>query len=304
MCFNTLVLDLIVTSYMPSPQLTSPTDSSPEAVILVSAKGNDLELVELDDGDKLRQDRGSNDVLKQEGNGLEGSQNAETGVLLSNNSSETTGNGKEISNKTSDLAEAGDGLLSGKLGGDLEGAAVDDVDVVLPRLSLTRLRHSAWRFLLDPLAWAIIAYLGLTLASEFCAMMLAMDIAYNKGYPDKGLLLIYIGFIAGLVGKALSGIFGLFRSISSFLILAGAGLLGSVSLFLLGAASGLPATVGSMIGVSISMGLIVAMFPKCFLDLPSMDEKSYPLALGLGNTVEGIFNFLIPILTGESQRIS
>ena len=315
-----------MTSYMPSLQLTPPTDLSPEVVKLVSAEGIDLELVEVDVNgvtqghDHLNRDHVLDSCSKTEdgasstlngGNdrpkaaGFDTSQHAGLSIGLSNNAGETSGKGKDISTNKPNFEKASDEHVDSKPTNGLVGTQLDHVnvdgDIVHLRLSLARLRQSPWRFLLDPLSWAILAFLGLSLASQFCTNMLAMDIAANKGFPGKGLLIIMVGIVAGLFGKALSGIFGLFRNLPSFLLLAASGVLGSVALFLLGSASSLSATMASMIGSNISMGLIVTLFPKCFLDLPSMDVESYPLALGLGNTVEGVFDFLIPILTGKYQ---
>ena len=114
------------------------------------------------------------------------------------------------------------------------------------RLCLARLKHSAWRILLGPLAWAFLASIGLTLASQFSGTLLAMDLAVNKGYPEQGLLIITVGCIASICGTTLSGIFGHFRNLPSFLLLAVCGVLGSMALFLLGSVSSLSATAASM----------------------------------------------------------
>ena len=178
-------------------------------------------------------------------------------------------------------------------------SSASDLKLAQSSLSVSNAKQSPWRFLLDPLAWSIFAFLGLVLGVQFSTQMLAMDIADTKGFPEQGLLLVLVGILSGLVGKAMSGVFGLCRSLSSFMVLAASGVIGSGALAMMGCVSGLTETVVSMSVIGLSLGFIVSVFPKCFLDLRSMDQASYPLALGMGNTVEGVFDFLIPILVGK-----
>ena len=172
-----------------------------------------------------------------------------------------------------------------------------DPDCVHSKLS--PLKHSPWKFLLDPLAWAVLIYLGPGLAGIFSAQLLVMDIAENKGFPEHGLTLVTAVVIAGLVGKVLSGVLSLCRTLSSFVLLAAVGVLGSGTIFLLGSVSSLPATVASISGLGLSLGMTVSVFPKCFLDMSSVDVASYPLALGVASTMEGIFDLLCPVLVGK-----
>ena len=164
---------------------------------------------------------------------------------------------------------------------------------------LSPLKPSPCKFLLDPLAWAVLIYLGPGLAGIFSAQLLVMDIAENKGFPEHGLTLVTAVVIAGLVGKVLSGVLSLCRTLSSFVLLAAVGVLGSEKIFLLGSVSSLPATMTSISGLGISLGTTVSVFPKCCLDMPSVDVSSYPLALGVASTTEGIFDFLCSVLVGK-----
>lgn len=176
--------------------------------------------------------------------------------------------------------------------------------ISLSRLSVAELKHSAWKFLFDPLTWAILTFLGLTLAGVFSISLLVMDIAANKGFPQHGLLLLLVGKLCGLVSKALSGLFGLCKNLPSFVLLAAAGFLGSVSLAMLGWVTDLGALLASMGFLSMSAGMTTAVFPKCFLDMPSVGPAAYPLALGMGNTVEGVLDFVFPVLIGHMVDVS
>ncbi|GFR85450.1 monocarboxylate transporter 2 [Elysia marginata] len=177
-------------------------------------------------------------------------------------------------------------------------AGVEVEDTTLPMSCMDRVRNSAWKFILDPLAVAILTYLGLALTGQFSVQMLPMDIAANKGLPERGLLFVIAMAIATATGKGLAGVFGLCQKLPSFLLLGTSGLLGSGALAMLGYVSSLSTTLCSIGLLGISMGVTVSTFPKCFLDLPCVDSHCYPLALGMANTMIGLFNFLIPIMVG------
>ncbi|RUS71445.1 hypothetical protein EGW08_020795 [Elysia chlorotica] len=171
-------------------------------------------------------------------------------------------------------------------------------------LSVAGIKQSPWRFLLDPLAWSVLAYLGLVLAVLFTTQMLTMDLANNKGFPEHGLLILMVSTLSGLVAKALSGLVALRLDLSSFVCVAVSGIVGSGALAMLGNVTSLAATLVSMTVIGLCLGVIVSVFPKCLLDLKSVDSNSYPLALGSGNTMEGVFDFVLPILVGHMVDVS
>ena len=182
---------------------------------------------------------------------------------------------------------------------DLQSKSTDiEVKHLYSRFTMARLRDSPWKFLLDPLAWSVLIYLGPAVSGLFSPYLLVMDIAANKGFHEHGLLLLMVIVFSSLVGKALAGVFSLCRKLPSFVLLAAAGLLGSGAILLLGSVSSLAASVVSISGLGLCLGMTVSVFPKCVLDMSSVGMESYPLALGLGNTMEGICNCLVPIVVG------
>ena len=176
-----------------------------------------------------------------------------------------------------------------------------DIDVKLShsRFPMARLRDSLWKFLLDPLTWPVLIYLGPALSGLFSPCLLMMDVAANKGFPKHGLLLLTVTGISTLVGKALVGVFSLCRNLSSFLILVTAGILGSGALCLLGSVTSLPATIATLTGLGVSLGVTISVYPKCFLDMPSVGVASYPLALGVASTTQGVSDCLLAVLVGK-----
>ena len=261
---NTLLLEMIMTSYVSSPQPKQPQQhllSSPEAENLV-ADGNDVTSSEVPNGadsskDKVVSGKDYNEKLPEEWPEFDYIDAASMEKIDEISKAErrdrifsTFDKGdredylrdRAFDEETSLITEVQDVRIFSENGKapaiepcadetkesnqsetektvDISPAIQVDPEGVHSKLS--PLKPSPWKFLLDPLAWAVLIYLGPGLAGIFSAHLLVMDIAENKGFPEHGLTLVTAVVIGGLVGRVLSGVLSICRTLSSFVLLAG-----------------------------------------------------------------------------------
>ncbi|CAL1533188.1 unnamed protein product [Lymnaea stagnalis] len=167
-------------------------------------------------------------------------------------------------------------------------------------------KTSEWRFLTDPMYILYLMFLGTCLSSIFACYILLMDLSKTKGFTDEstGVLFIMITAIASLCGRVLVGFMNLTPRLHSFVILCSFGGAASVAMTLLGSVTDFAVIVSCLLVIGSGIGGMFAIYPKCILDLSTVDSRSYPLALGFTCTSEGIFDFFIPITIGLMVDVS
>lgn len=165
---------------------------------------------------------------------------------------------------------------------------------------LDELKSSKWRFMVDPVFLLFLAFLGVTLSSILACYVLLMDLATTIGFSEStGVLFILITAVANLCGRIVSGLMNLAPRLHSFVIICLFGALASLAMAMLGVVTDFGLIVVCLVLLGSGIGALASIYPKCVLDLKTVDSNSYPLALGITCTAEGFFDFLIPITIGK-----
>ncbi|XP_059155905.1 uncharacterized protein LOC131940976 [Physella acuta] len=172
-------------------------------------------------------------------------------------------------------------------------------------LYLDELKSSKWRFMIDPVFLLFLAFLGVTLSSILACYVLLMDLATNIGFSEStGVLFILITAVSNLCGRIVSGLMNLAPRLHSFVIICLFGGLASLAMAMLGVVTDFGLIVACLVLLGSGIGALASIYPKCILDLKTVDSDSYPLALGITCTAEGFFDFVIPITIGHLVDIS
>ncbi|KAH9513675.1 hypothetical protein Btru_041783 [Bulinus truncatus] len=167
------------------------------------------------------------------------------------------------------------------------------------------LNSSDWNFIRDPMYLLYLLCLGITLSSLFACYILLMDVARTKHFDQPtGAIFILAAAMANLGGRLLVCLLNLSQRIHSFMILCMFGGAASVALILLGFMTEFVSIVACLVIIGAGIGGMVSIYPKCALDISTACHGSYPLALGVTCTSEGIFDFMIPIVIGYMVDIS
>ncbi|XP_012935240.1 uncharacterized protein LOC106011151 [Aplysia californica] len=136
----------------------------------------------------------------------------------------------------------------------------------------------------------------------FSILALVMDLARNKGYEDESvaITLIMLTFVSSVAGRMFVGGVNLIPRMHSVLLLTGCGVMASVALITVAMATEFYTLVIGLVMVGSAMGGCTTIYAKCILDTSTVTLESYPLALGIANTSEGVFDALVPVLVATA----
>ncbi|KAK6960107.1 monocarboxylate transporter 13 [Biomphalaria glabrata] len=170
---------------------------------------------------------------------------------------------------------------------------------------LVYLQGSDWNFLRDPVFLLYLLCLGITLGSLFACFVLLMDVARTKNYDrSTGAIFILTASVANIGGRFVVCLLNLSQRCHSFVILCAFGGIASVAMILLGFITDYVYILICLVFIGGGIGGMVSIYPKCALDISMACSGSYPLALGVTCTSEGIFDFIVPVAIGYMVDVS
>lgn len=166
------------------------------------------------------------------------------------------------------------------------------------------IKKSNWNFVFDFYYILILINLCTCMPSVLSFIMFTMDYAKDRGFTDDstGVFFLFVIFICSMGGRLLIGVLNMVPFLHSIILMGIYGMIAGSSLIVLGSVTQYSMIVGFLVVLGIGAGGAIAIYTKTVLDVDSVTMTTYPLALGLAGTMEGILDCVLPIFIGELEE--
>ena len=161
---------------------------------------------------------------------------------------------------------------------------------------------SKWIFMKDPLFIAFLLNIAFGLGLYFSFFLLLVDFAKTMGHGEgekTGVFFIFLTLFSSLVSRVLGGVANLHPSCHSITIMTVSSFVACISLAFIGHVTNYNIIVFLIALHGAGLGGLLGIYPKVALDIESVDARSYPLALGVVSSVEGVVDICVPVLIGH-----
>ena len=161
--------------------------------------------------------------------------------------------------------------------------------------------NSKWRFMKDPLFVVFLLNVSVGLSSMGSFTFLLVDFANSLDLEGKkeGLFFLSVVLISSLVSRLAVGVVNMFPAFHSVAILSTSSAAGGCLLLGFGHVTSMTSytlVVAMFVFYGFAFGSFLGIYQKVPLDMASVDEDTYYLALGVVNSAEGISYLYLPSL--------